>query len=117
MGRNTNDVIMKFVKEELDRDIWEKDLDRTYCVANPKVCREGKSRPIISKFGCYDVRSVVYKNNKKLKGKSFLITDILTAKRVPLLKEAQGKYGVRNVWTTDSRILYKENNRIFLYKK
>ena len=46
---------MKFVKEELDRDIWEKDLDRTYCVGNPKVCKEGKSRPIIIKFGRYDV--------------------------------------------------------------
>ena len=108
---------MKFVKEELDRDIWEKDLDRTYCVGNPKVCREGKSKPIIFKFGRYDVCSVVYKNNKNLKNKSFLITEILTTKRVPLLKEAQDKYGVRNVWTTDSRIFYKENNRIFLYKK
>ena len=108
---------MKFVKEELDRDIWEKDLDRTYCIGNPKVCKEGKSRPIIMKFGRYDARSVVYKNNKNLKGKSFFITEILTAKRVSLLKEAQGKYGVRNVWTTDSRILCKENNRIFLYKK
>ena len=63
------------------------------------------------------MRSVVYKNKKNLKGKSFLITEILTAKRVPLLKEAQGKCGVRNVWTTDSRILYKENNKIFLYRK
>ena len=108
---------MKFVKEELDRDTWEKDLDRRYCIGNPKVCKEGKSRRIIMKFGRYDVRSVVYKNNKNLKGKSFFITEILTAKRVSLLKEAQGKYEVRNVWTTDSRILYKENNRIFLYKK
>ena len=63
------------------------------------------------------MRSVVYKNKKNLKGKSFLITEILRAKRVSLLKEAQGKYGVRNVWTTGSRILYKENNTIFLYKK
>ena len=42
---------MKFVKEELDRDILEKDLDRIYCIGNPKVCKEGKSRPIIMKFG------------------------------------------------------------------
>ena len=35
---------------------------------------------------------------------------------VDLLKEAQGKYGVRNVWTTDDRILYKEKNRVILYK-
>ena len=60
---------------------------------------------------------VVYENKKNLKGKNVLITEILTAKRVPLLNEAQGKYGIRNVWTTDSGILYKENNRVFLYKK
>ena len=60
---------------------------------------------------------VVYENKKNLKGKNVLITEILTAKRVPLLNEARGKYGIRNVWTTDSRILYEENNRVFLYKK
>ena len=54
------------------------------------------------------------KNKKKLQGESFLITESLTAKRVGLLKEAQGRYGVR---TTDGYILYKENNRVFLYKK
>ena len=57
---------------------------------------------------------IVYKK-KKLKGKSFLITESLTAKRVGLSKEVQGKYGVSNVWTTDGCILYKEN-RVFLYK-
>ena len=40
---------------------------------------------------------VVYENKKNLKGKNVLITEILTAKRVPLLNEAQGKYGIRNV--------------------
>ena len=33
---------MEFVKEELDRVIWDKDLDGTYRVGNPKVCKEGK---------------------------------------------------------------------------
>ena len=115
-GENTNDVTTKTVKEEMDIDILEEALDRTHRVGNPKVCKESKSRPIIIKFARYDVRSAVYKNKKKLKGKSFLIMESLTAKRVGLLKEAQGKYGVRNVWTTDGRILYKEN-RVFLYKK
>ena len=108
---------MKFVKEETDIDIRDKDLDQTHRISDSKVCEEGKSRPIIIKFGRYNVRGVVYKNKKNLKGKSFLILEILIAGRVPLLKEAQGKYGVRNVWTTDSCILYKENNRVFLYKK
>ena len=64
-GENANDVIMKTVKEELDIDIREEDLDRTHRVGNPKVCKEGKSRPIIIKFARYNVRSAVY--NEKIK--------------------------------------------------
>ena len=64
-GENTNDVIMKTVKEEMDIDIREEDLDRTHRVGNPKVCKEGKSRPIIIKFARYNVRSAVY--NEKIK--------------------------------------------------
>ena len=94
----------------MDIDILEEALDWRHRVGNPKVCKKIKSRPIIIKFARYDVRSAVYKNKKKLKGKSFLIMESLTAKRVGLLKEAQGKYGVRNVWTTDGHILYKENS-------
>ena len=116
-SESTNDVIMKTVKEEMDIDIREEDLDRTHCVGNPKVNKEGKPRPIIIKFARYDVRRTVYKTKKKLKGKSFLIAVSLTATRAGLLKEVQGKYEVRNVWTTGGRIWYKENDRVFLYKK
>ena len=106
-GKNTNDVIMKAVKEEMDIDIREEDLDRTCHADNPKVSKEGKPRPIIIKSACYDVRNTVYKNKKKLKGKSFLITESLTAARLALSKEAEDKCGVRNVWTTNRRILRK----------
>ena len=113
--KNMNNVIKKTVKEKMDIDIWDKGLDRTHCVGNPKFCKEGKPRPIIIRFAHYDVHNAVYKN-KKLKGKSFLITS-LKAKHVRLLIEVQGKYGVRNVWTTGGCVLYKENSRTFLYKK
>ena len=113
-GKNTN-VKMKTVKEEIDIDTREKDLDLTHHVGNPNVYKEGKTRPIIIKVVCYDVRSTVDKK-KKLKGKRFLIIESLTGTSVGLLKEGQGKYGVRNVWTTDGRILYKKN-RVFLQKR
>ena len=94
---------MKAVKEEMDIDIREEDLDRTCHADNPKVSKEGKPRPIIIKSAC----NTVYKNKKKLKGKSFLITESLTAARLALSKEAEDKCGVRNVWTTNGRILRK----------
>ena len=49
--------------------------------------------------------------------KRFFITERLLTTRVGLLKEAPGKYGERNVWTADGCSLYKENKRVFLYKK
>ena len=63
-GENTNNAIMKTMKEEMDIDIHEKDLDRAHHVGNPKVCKEGKSSPIIIKITRWDVRSAVYKNKK-----------------------------------------------------
>ena len=110
-GENKNDIIMKTMKEEIDIDIRQQDLDQKHRVDNTKVCKEGKSRLIIIKFSRYYVHSAVDKKKKKV-----LITERLTAKRVGLLQEAQGKYRLRNIWTTDGRNLYKENNRIFLYK-
>ena len=34
-----------------------------------------------------------------------------------LLDDARQKYGVRNVWTYDGRVMNKENNKIYVYKK
>ena len=55
-------------------------------------------------------------NKRKLKGKRLLITESLTSSRMQLSGDAQGKYGVRNVWTSDGRVMVKENHNIFLYK-
>ena len=38
------------------------------------------------------------------------------SRRYNLLKEAQEKYDLRNVWTSDGRILFKQNNKILIYK-
>ena len=45
---------------------------------------------------------------KRLKGKKMSITERLTGLRMSMLKEARDEFGFRNVWSTDSRILYKE---------
>ena len=34
-----------------------------------------------------------------------------------ILDEARQKYGVRNVWTHDRLVMYKENNEISVNKK
>ena len=54
---------------------------------------------------------------KNLKGKTLLIKESVTVYRMKLLDEARQKYGVRNIWNYDGRVMYKENNKIFVYKK
>ena len=50
------------------------------------------------------------KVKKKLKGKNISITESLTRYRMSVLNEAREKYGFKNAWTYDGRILYKDNN-------
>ena len=64
------------------------------------------------------VRNKIYSNKKKLKETKFLISESLTSQRYyHLLKESQEKYGVKNIWTSDGRILFKQKNRILIYKR
>ena len=50
------------------------------------------------------------KVKKKLKGKNISITESLTRYRMSVLNEATEKYGFKNVWTYEGRILYKDSN-------
>ena len=51
-------------------------------------------------------------NKRKLKGKELLITESVTSSRMQLLDDAQRKHGVRNVSTSDGRVIVKENDKI-----
>ena len=113
---NTDEVILTKIAEEMGIQINEEDIDRTHRLGKPNR-RDGKPRPIIVKFTRYAVRNKVYTYKKNLKGKRYLITESLTGKRMKLLIEAQQRYGVKNVWTSDGRILFKEGNKVSLFKK
>ena len=63
------------------------------------------------KFTNYRARSQVFYNKKQLKGKRLLITENLTKKRYELFKSAAEKLGVRNVWTSDGRVMTKINDQ------
>ena len=109
-NENTDDIVLKTMSEELDTEIKENDLDRTHRIGNRNK-KDGKPRAIIVKFTCYATRNKICSNTKKLKGKKKL-----TSRRHHLLKEAQEKYGVKNIWTSDGRILFKQSNRILIHK-
>ena len=54
---------MRTMKEEMDIDVQEEDLDRIHRVGNPNFCKEVKPKPLIFKLST-DVHSVVCKKNK-----------------------------------------------------
>ena len=112
---NTNEILIKTFSEELGVQIKEDDLDRDHRPGKPKR-KDNKLRLIIVKFTRYAVRRKIFTNKRKLKGKRFFITESLTSSRMQLLGDAQRKYGVRNVWTSNGRVMVKENNKVFLYK-
>ena len=100
--------------------MWLEDTSAPHAIITAKkvgksLQKDNKPRPII-KFACYAVRREIFMNKRKLKGKRLLITESLTSSRMQLLGDAQRKYGVRNVWTSDGRDMVKENNKVFLYK-
>ena len=102
--------------EELGIDIKQEDLDRSHALGKIKR-NDNKPRLTILKFARYAVRNKLFSNKKKLKCKKLLITGSLTVYRMKLIEKARQKFGVRNVWTYDGRVIYKENNEISVYKK
>ena len=55
----------------------------------------------------FKTRHNIFKNKKLLKGKGVSITESLTKDRMAKLNEARETYGFRNVWTSDGKIIFK----------
>ena len=109
-------ILLRTMSKELDTEIKENDQDRTHKIGG-RIRKDGKPGAITVKFTRCTVRNKIYSNKKKLKGIKFLMTEGLTSRRYNLLKEAQEKYGVKNVRTSDCRILFKQNKKILFYKR
>ena len=67
-------------------------------------------RPIIIKFTIYNVRNVIFRKKKILKGKAVTITENLTKNIIIEMKVARETYGFKNVWSQDGKILYTDAN-------
>ena len=89
----------------MDLEISPGDIDRTNRISVPS---KNKNRPIIVKFVRHMDRRRVFTNIKGLKGKNMSITENLTKIRMSALNEARNKSGCSSVWTTDGKIMDKE---------
>ena len=115
-NENTDELVIDTIKEKMGEEIKKNEIDRSHRLGAPK--NNGKSRPIIIKFVRYNTRCRIFKNKKKLKGKSISVTESLTKKRMEALKKAREDHGFENVWSSEGNILYKdvsEGNKIKVY--
>ena len=115
-NENTDELVIDAIKEKMGEEIEKNEIDRSHRIGVPK--NNGKNRPIIIKFVRYNTRCKIFKNRKKLKGKSISVTQSLTKKRMEALKKAREDHGFKNVWSSEEKILYKdlsEGNKIKVY--
>lgn len=118
---NTNNIAMGIIKNNLNIDVRPGDIDRSHRLG-PKSNERGKPRGIIIKFAHYNIRDLVYKAKKRLKGTTpkIYILESLTAKRVKLLEELRKSHKdkLNASWTQDGRfyLLTKRNQRHVITK-
>ena len=76
------------------------------------MTRQKKVRPIIVKFARCNVRRRVFHEKRKSKGTAKSIIESLTTKTTGQLNDVREKYGFKNVWSYDDKILHKINNEV-----
>ena len=86
------------INEKMGEEIEKDEIDRSYRLGAPK--NNGKSRAIIIKIARYNTRYRIFKNKKKLKGKSISVRESLTKKHMEALKKAREDHGFENMWSS-----------------
>lgn len=107
---NHTQVVQEFFKDKLKIEVTVDQIDRAHrlgvsgrhTMANA-VARG--ARPMIVKFVSYRTRQKIFQEKKVLKGTKITITESLTARRTQLMKCAKERFGLKNVWTMDGKIV------------
>ena len=90
----------------MDIELSQNDINRSHRIGKPSP---RKKRPVIVKFVRYNDWRNVFSNKKILKDSGISITESLTNRRMEALKKVHNENRFRKVWTTDGKILFKEN--------
>lgn len=111
-GEDTDKLVVELCRDKLGVALSENSLCRTHRVGkkpDAAVTVEGGkelSRPIIVRFTSYRDRRAIYGMKKKLKGTGITIREDMTTRRVKIWKTAVERFGLRNTWTQDGRVLW-----------
>ena len=114
-NEDTDGVALKLFEDKLGIQLRRDDISRSHRIG-PKVA--GKVRPIIIKFTNYRPRNAVFRSKRKLKGTNITIKEDLCSERLQLLRAATEKFGHRQVFSQDGKIVViKNDNKHFITSK
>ena len=113
---DTDKSVCEVINNEIGIALSPSAIHRSHRLGPPKSHRNTRSnkvnpQPIIFRFVNFKKRQEVFYSKRKLKGKLFSLSENLTPTRYKLLKDAQAKFGIGKVWTTEGRVITKINNR------
>lgn len=113
-GENTEMIVIDFFNSKLGTKITPSEIDRCHRVGKQV---NGRSRLIIVKFTNYKQRMDVLSKKKSLKGTGVSIKEDLTYENLNKYTEASEKYGYKNTWTKNGRVIVKTSVRITNYSR
>lgn len=117
----TDEMVIEAINNEVGVHISINDIERSHRLGPKKTSRVLRStsdnpRPIILRFSSFRKRDEVFRNKRKLKGKSISLSENLTKEKYTLYQEATRKLGKGKAWTVEGRILTKIGNRLIIIK-
>lgn len=96
--------VMRVIKNDLKLSLKSDVISRCHRLGG-RGRENPRDRPIIIKFYSYKHRREVFDAKKQLQGKPHSICEFLTIQRLKILRAARQKHSMRNVWTSDGKIL------------
>ena len=105
---NTEMLIIDYFKENLNIDLTSNDINRCHRIGKNN---NTKPRPVLLQLSTYKKKWEIYGNKKMLKNKKVTIKEDLTKTQLILYQQASEKYGFKNTWSIDGKIMVFANNK------
>ena len=93
-------IFSKEISKHLGIQIKDEYIRRVHRLGKPRE-NGNKPRPIIARIWSSELRNDIYSQKKLCKNTPISITENLTKRRIQSKKDAENRYGEKNVWTKE----------------
>jgi hypothetical protein len=116
-GEDVTKVVTSLLSDKLEVSVTADMIDRCHRVGRRPLASgsaaDSRPRAILVKYVSYQTKLRVLSARGRLKGTGVSVREDLTQKRAVLHKQMVEKYGLRNVWTRDGRIFWRDADTVF----